>query len=191
MDTLRSIHPNLYGWSIYFAMVINITYIIFQPELSKNSIKIFHYFSDYYIILTGPACKFCHLQKFNHTRNELGQAKPNKKRRIFKGNKKISESKYQKNDPKVEFDPDVDIPEDLSMPKIIENAGQKTPQDLTRSSSSSLELFESNSSSNQVRIEPPSKSLNLTTTTPSHKTLPQLAPNYNNQRFRMYYPKIL
>ena len=122
----------------------------------------------------------------------MGQAKPNKKRRIFKGNKRISESiKYQKNDPKVEFDPDVDIPKDLSMPKINENSGQKTPLDLTRSSSSSLEKFESNSNSNQVLIEPLSKSLNLTTTTPSHKTLPQLAPNYNNQRFRMYYPKIL
>ena len=123
----------------------------------------------------------------------MGQAKPNKKRRIFKGNKRISESiKYQKNDPKVEFDPDVDIPKDLSMPKINENSGQKTPLDLTRTSSSSLELFESNLSSNTVRIEPPSKSLNLTTTTtPSHKKLPQLAPNYNNQRFRMYHPKIL
>ena len=121
----------------------------------------------------------------------MGQAKPNKKRRIFKGNKTISEKKYQKSDPKVEFDPDHDIPEDLSVPKINENVGQKTPLDLTRSSSSSLELFESNSSSNTVRIEPPSKSLNLTITTPSHKKLPQLAPNYNNQRFRMYHPKIL
>ena len=125
----------------------------------------------------------------------MGQAKPNKKRRI-KG-KIISESKYRKKDPKVEFDPDGDdnadndIPEDLSMPKHNENAGQ-APLDLTRKTSS-LEFesssLEFKSSSNQVRIiDPPSKSLNLTT--PSHKTLPQLAPNYNNQGLRIY-PKIM
>ena len=113
----------------------------------------------------------------------MGQAKPNKKRRI-KG-KIVSESKYQKKDPEIEFNPDDDdyadndIPEDLSMPKNNEHGDAL---DLTRKTSS----LESESISNRVQINS-SKLFNIT---PSHKTLPQLAPNFNNQGLRIY-PKMI
>merc|ERR1712218_35482 len=113
LDLILDIHNN--GWELSVQLHRSVELQCEQPKVNKFPLIV------EYLPCDGPACKLCYLQKFNNTRIELGQAKPNKKRRI-KG-KIVSESKYQKKDPEIEFYPDDndgadnDIPEDLSMPK--------------------------------------------------------------------------